>query len=163
MASLSPMPLTDFCNQRQSPGTPIDDSTPTRKQSPCHARLPSRDCEQQEHETEVPKRRSEDRLSCRPGTSESACTQRCRGQLERTRTPHRHHLLVPSLERSTVRRRSRLSAEPVARTTATHGRTEVPSTDREPRKGSLGETELPTRRLNRWEETRFLPGPSTRY
>jgi hypothetical protein len=136
VASLGPTLLADFCNQNRARAHRSNDRTPPEVcfRTPQHlGRLPSVGSEQHGPETEVPGRHQSRRLPYWPRAPESACTQRCRGPLERTRTPHGRRFLPGEPGKPTgPGKRPRPPARPVARTTEALERTEVLCTARTP-------------------------------
>jgi len=86
VASLGPTLLADFCNQNRARAHRTNDRTPPGTgfhQRQYLGRLPSVGSEQHGPETEVSGRHQSRRRPYWPGSPESACTQRCRGPLEK--------------------------------------------------------------------------------
>jgi len=136
LASLSPTPLADFCNQTKTRAHRTNDSISPEAcfhmpRLPAMVTHPGKRAARAQPESLGWRRRRH--RSRWPGIHESACTQRYRGPLERTRAPRCRHFPPAGPGKPAGQgKQPRPSARPVARTTGALERTEVLSAAKEP-------------------------------
>lgn len=164
VASLGPTLLADFCNQNRARAHRTNDRTPpgTRfRERQYLGRLPSVGSEQHGPETEVPGKHQSRHHPYWPDPPESACTQRCRGRLEKDRTPYcRRFLPSGPGEPPGPGKQPRLPARPVARTTEALERTEVLCAIRTPRRRATSVRSPARHSFESRAKARLLPGAS---